>query len=208
MQRWLCTRKACPNYDKTCLVIADEHFKLFPVHLRTWNDAIIAGKASVDSVPITVKPVPINEPRSGGGGSSGPKSPSTKGGTNNVTNFYTYYNSTTPIGNSQGGTIQHQQTHQGDQQTQLIAPTSPVLSDAGDPKDQINDFINWNIQRTPTLVADLERIRPMLLDNICTPKRIYKMTDDRWDILKIPPGIGWLLQENVKSYSDEKGMRE
>jgi len=67
-----CTDKHCDNYPTNCIDIGGVHFKFAPDELIKWADAIIKGKATYESMPVNLKPFPmnLNQLRAAAGGRS------------------------------------------------------------------------------------------------------------------------------------------
>ena len=60
IKRHKCDQKSCPNWTHTCIVIpGGQHQSLSANDLLVWDNAIRAGKATLDLPPLNIRGTPV-----------------------------------------------------------------------------------------------------------------------------------------------------
>jgi hypothetical protein len=186
MARWECRDKHCPNFTKTCALVNDTHFKLLPTQIGKWAELIHTGEASVDQLPLQLKPIPLNRGTS--------KSVKTPDEAVHTVNYNTYYYG------GPGPTVQSQLSGCGYQNyANFQIPSSPVPFH-NDPKDDITEYVAWLSSFCKGQAAELQAAGQKLKEQVVSLATVRNMGDEKWERLKIPLGVGWTLTEKVKDF--------
>ena len=218
-KRWYCDRKGCRNHTAACFVDSingNKHLSISANNLIQWNIDIQRGKATLEVPTDSLR----NEMSSKIGGRSVDKALNKSTASNapvihnHVHMFPTPYSASkrhrAPLHGSQflGEDLESSpSSSQTFQTSRYTLPSSPVRSDS-DPDTEIEEYIQWHINKTPRHAHLLNAAKEKLLAEGATLQTLRKMSNNDFKVLDIGMGVGMRLAGDIKVFTSTIKRRE
>ncbi|KAI5791229.1 hypothetical protein EDC01DRAFT_630740 [Geopyxis carbonaria] len=201
-QRWRCQNPRCSNNGfGSCLVLPGEQGqcrKLNAQQLGPWNEAIIKGKATIEDYPISILKLPPLDVERTGKNKHFQQQNSPYGPASIIVQTPSYY--PPPYGS-------FPQTHPPTPSAAACASSPINCSPSEDPDMLLQIFLLWYAenrtanQKRRDAVMDASRKLEAAFEDL---QGVHKMTDEGWERLGVPSGIGKALSREAKKWATQR----
>jgi hypothetical protein len=210
IKRHKCDLKSCGNWSHTCIIIhGGQHQSLSANDLLVWDNAIRAGKATLDLPPLSVRGSPVV---------------SRKGNrvaiTNNNANPFNFFPGYPPfVPHAQMPYPPYPQLPYSpftagiqppvtpEHQNRTVNPASSPLDANADIYKDVGAYMDWLIQKNPHDSQVLEEAKKVFIHDSCDVEILKTMTREDADYWKLKWGLCKRIARDVTIYLKEKKVR-
>ena len=196
-----CQLPKCDNQSKMCVNRGNKHFMFHREIGKLWNDAILRGEATVQSIPVELLHlVELRDLRdkSKAFGPGGPPIAS------QMPTQYPMAPQFIPVPMPSPYTLPPMAQWPSFPQGAVLGPQRTSSPPQQDTDDDLETFIKWFKIQEPKNIAAIDKAYSTLQEELCSLSNLRHMKEDRIDRLKLPSGLIDRMKASIKDWKAQQ----